>query len=41
MISFFKFLRGKLQRKGKTTQELFLLYCQQNPWAAECRLYDV
>lgn len=41
MINFFKFLRLKLQKKNKTTQELFLLYCQETPWAAECRIYDL
>ena len=41
MIAFLNFLRAKLQRKNKTTMELFIAYCDQTPWAPECRLYDV
>lgn len=47
MINFFKSL---IKRKKETKQEVkeltpvkecFKVYCKENPWAVECRIYEV
>lgn len=37
MISFFK----TLLKKQPTIKEKVLNYCEKNPWAVSCRIYDV
>jgi hypothetical protein len=43
MIKFYLWIKAKLF-KSKTnalsTKTNFELYCEQNPWAKECRIYE-
>jgi len=46
MIKFYNWLICKLFKKcsvevAKVKQTPFELYCQENPWAVECRIYDL
>jgi|GEM_PF-6203095 len=41
MKKFFMFLLVVLRLKNKKNKNCLDSYCAQNPWAAECRIYDV
>ena len=46
MIKLYNWLVCKLFKKcsvevSKPKQTPFCKYCQDNPWAVECRIYDV